>query len=291
MGASDAGSSAHERRVEAQGRLAPARRDCASPLASLGAVGKSKMNAPAPSDRGATLYQGSLGEFEEEAADQNLTPTKKRRTSGESIVDNARSTFVKLEESSTWKLLWDSKNRKREIAGRRSRLVNAGRRCGSLVSNKDARSLSQQLFDLAERLETRAAVIEKIRIDFVDFAAKSSPQEVAMLGEADGELICTIITTSLQGMIDKVVLSEGRILSLFFSVFEAHAEQGPFQAKHVECGPSFRCECAGACSAISCLGPRGEDLESARLQSRRLHSRACGGHRACGEGRSHRAHS
>ena len=76
------------------------------------------MNAPAPSDRGATLYQGSLGEFEEEAADQNLTPTKKRRTSGESIVDNARSAFVKLEECSTWRLLWDSK-----IASARSRVV------------------------------------------------------------------------------------------------------------------------------------------------------------------------
>ena len=130
-------------------------------------------------------------------------------------------------------------NRKREIAGRRSRLVNAGRRCGSLVSNRDALSLSQQLFDLAERLETRAAVIEKIRIDFADFAAKSSPQEVAMLGEAAGELICTIITTSLQGMIDKVVLSEGRILSLFFSVLKLTPSKDLSKLSMSIVGPAF----------------------------------------------------
>ena len=142
---------------------------------------------------------------DDDGADGDL---KKRRKSGrDSLLEGAINLIVKTTEEYTWEFHWNSKGRKRDFDGLLSRLQASGRRCGAVLADEEATKISQQCFDLADKLEARAAVFDRLRVDFIDLATipLSEPTKKILL-EAPPVLLGSILTGSLHALLDRVFI-------------------------------------------------------------------------------------
>ena len=70
-----------------------------------------------------------------------------------------------------------------------------------------AAGLSQQCFDVAERLEARQSLIDKLRLNFCELViSDSTPADVAALKSCPLPLLANILTMSASGLVDKVAV-------------------------------------------------------------------------------------
>lgn len=149
-----------------------------------------------------------------DAADDGMTdeigahPKRRRRCSSDAATENAMSLIAKVEREMSWALHCNNRSRRRDFEAMCARLVSAGRKCGTFLSNELAMSTSGRCFALAEKLEARQAVFDDLRSDFSGLVLRPLPTKVAtILREAPASLLATILTMSIQGMIDKCLSS------------------------------------------------------------------------------------
>ena len=137
---------------------------------------------------------------------------KRRRGNAEFVKETAQQLLDSTESSMDFSGHWQSATRRRDFDALVSRLEANGRKTGALFGDDDAMNLSQKLFTLAETLQNRQALFECIRDDFAVFALKPLDQLPAkMITEAPRELLGSMLTLHLHGLIDKAVGSQERI--------------------------------------------------------------------------------
>lgn len=146
---------------------------------------------------------------------------KQRKSSSEHTKQAGSDLLHKTFAQFAWQDHWESKMRKRDFESLMGKLWSSGRKCGALISDLEAADLSQQLFDLAEALETRQEIFDRLRSSFIEFVLSTlTEKEHKVLTSAPPELILGIITMHGQMLVDKVG-ADPRAVEAFFVVLEA----------------------------------------------------------------------
>eukprot|EP00959_Pyramimonas_sp_CCMP1952_P298917 6252376-Pyramimonas_sp.AAC.1 len=83
-------------------------------------------------------------------------------------MESATAMIAEHKEKFTIAEHWEQRPKKRDLNNAISRIQGLARKCGAKTTNHTLQDLSCKLSDLAEVLETRHSVLEKIRSNFKD---------------------------------------------------------------------------------------------------------------------------
>ena len=144
----------------------------------------------------------------EELAPTDGTGKRKRRSVQEVQMEQARQTLDNVEKQYAWQAHWESRQRSREFMQLIDRLHGHGRKVGAHF-NDEAQTLSSRLFAVAEVLEFRYKMFERIRGPAVELAVKGmTGKEVEALNEGPCELLVSI----MMGVCAKLVEGMGQTI-------------------------------------------------------------------------------
>ena len=94
---------------------------------------------------------------------------------------------------------WESRQRKRDFDAKLASCERVASRCGGYVMDQDCMLVSQQLFDVVEKLRERAVLFDVIRTRFSDLVNfELTGSQVRLFKEANEKTMVNIMVSSLQ---------------------------------------------------------------------------------------------
>ena len=144
----------------------------------------------------------------------------KKRRGKEKGMSAKENTMQKIEEDRrdilenyTFAQHWEVRERTREFDAKIARMERLARTCGSYITDQSAMEISQQMYDLVDKLRSRWQLFGTIRNSFSSLIDKQlDPRDEQILKEADANTIVTILCQSFQ-MLTRCQIMEASIRS------------------------------------------------------------------------------
>lgn len=139
-----------------------------------------------------------------EGAEVDAVPGK-RLTKRDTTLMQAKTLKFQLEEKFAFNKHWEGRHRGRDFEAQILRLQRIGRNAGTFLQDDPMVAVSQQCFDLADKMEHRQRMFERMRTQFATFIVDTlSTVDAKLLQEAPVEVLSQILVSSFQLLIDKI---------------------------------------------------------------------------------------
>ena len=151
------------------------------------------MQAPASNSGGARSVAGSVC--------SQKPAGSKRKGATQKDVAKAKATEQKEQLAALYSFAkhWGSRHRRRDFDAKMAACERVASRCGGYVMDEKCMLVSQQLFDVVEKLRARATLFDLIQTRFKDLVnLELTGLQVRLLKEADAKTMVNIMVSSLQ---------------------------------------------------------------------------------------------
>ncbi|CAK0881827.1 unnamed protein product [Prorocentrum cordatum] len=160
-----------------------------------------------------------------------------------------KATLEDAEKKYHWGGHWGLRNREKEFQAFIARLQRAGKATGGMAGSQAALDISARIFAMADALEARQGLLDKIGgkpREFYAFASAPLSQEHSeMIKGAPMELVSTILALNLNALIDKVPTNPEYVGALL-SALTVESSNTLSLSTLLECGDADRAKAQAA---------------------------------------------